>query len=167
MIFNKFSPQALRDAIEFELQKTEDPKIASIIAIKKMNKNPEYYIEEMNKAINNNEEAPKNGTIKPSTREGKKAMVFMDGKWHHFGDDSLGHNYSNKARKAAKSRHKKNLEGNDSRAKAFRIYWKHYWEKGGKVKTPMKKAFIKIHDNIYKYLQKAKRINNKIYFKVK
>jgi hypothetical protein len=77
----------------------------------------------------------KNGDTKPSTNKGKKAMVYMDGKWHHFGDSSLGHNHSDAARKSAKARHAKNLQGDDPRSKAFRVYWKKYWEKGGKVKT--------------------------------
>jgi 8-oxo-dGTP pyrophosphatase MutT (NUDIX family)/predicted GNAT family acetyltransferase len=88
--------------------------------------------EEMEKS--EDEETPSNGTIKPSTRDGKKAMVWMDGKWHHFGQKGAKHNYSKEAREAAKARHKKNLEGSDPRSKAFRVYWKKYWEKGGKVK---------------------------------
>ena len=81
-------------------------------------------------------ESASNGTIKKSTRKGKKAMVYMEGKWHHFGDSAMGHNYSASARARAKSRHKKNLEGNDPRARANRVYWKKYWEKGGSVKSP-------------------------------
>jgi hypothetical protein len=76
---------------------------------------------------------PTNGTIKPSTREGKKAMVYMNG-WHHFGDDAYKHNYSDEGRAAATARHKKNLTGDSDRAKAFRIYWNKYWKKGGSVK---------------------------------
>lgn len=83
---------------------------------------------------------PTDGTIQKSTREGKKAMVYMDGSWHHFGDSSMGHNYSESARKRAFSRHKKNLEGSDPRAKANRVYWKKYWEKGGSVKSPTSKV---------------------------
>ena len=45
MNFNKFSPQLLRDAIEFELRKTDDAKTASIIAIKNLEKNPEHYVQ--------------------------------------------------------------------------------------------------------------------------
>jgi len=80
------------------------------------------------------EPTPKNGTIKNSTRKGKKAMVFMDGKWHHFGDAKMKHNYSKEAREAATARHAKNLKGSDSRSKAFRRYWDKYWTKGGDVK---------------------------------
>ena len=80
------------------------------------------------------EEYTTNGTIKPSTRKGKKAMVYMDGSWYHFGDAKMKHNYSKEARESATARHKKNLEGSDSRAKAFRVYWRKYWSEGGKVK---------------------------------
>jgi hypothetical protein len=80
------------------------------------------------------EESPKNGDIKRSTQKGKKAMVYMDGTWHHFGDSDSKHNYSAEARERAKSRHAKNLEGDDPRAKAYRIYWKNYWTEGGSVK---------------------------------
>jgi hypothetical protein len=100
---------------------------------------------EMTKA--KNEPQPANGTIKPSTREGKKAMVFMDGTWYHFGETESKHNYSDEAREAATARHKKNLERSDARAKAFRVYWKKYWTEGGSVKktdertdTDMQKA---------------------------
>lgn len=86
------------------------------------------------KALSDDSESAKNGDTKKSTRKGKKAMVYMDGKWHHFGDSSLGHNYSDEARKNAKARHADNLKGDDPRAKAYRVYWKKYWEKGGKVK---------------------------------
>jgi hypothetical protein len=84
--------------------------------------------------LKKSEETPKNGDMKRSTREGKKAMVYMDGTWHHFGDSDSKHNYSESARERAKSRHAKNLEGDDPRAKAFRVYWKKYWTEGGSVK---------------------------------
>ena len=41
--FNLYTPQQLRDAIEIELRKTNDPKTAAIIAIKRLNKDPEFY----------------------------------------------------------------------------------------------------------------------------
>lgn len=47
-MFEKYSPMTLRNAIEFELQKTDDPKTAAIIAMKKLKENPEYY-EDMKK----------------------------------------------------------------------------------------------------------------------
>lgn len=50
MNFKTYSPQDLRSAIEYEMQKTDDPKIASIMAIKKLKKDPEYYLDEMHKA---------------------------------------------------------------------------------------------------------------------
>jgi hypothetical protein len=43
MIFDSFTPQALRDAIEIELQHTDDAKTASIIALKKLNEDPRCY----------------------------------------------------------------------------------------------------------------------------
>lgn len=88
---------------------------------------------EVSKAENG--ETPKQGEIKSSSRKGKKAMVYMGNKWHHFGDSKMKHNYSDKARASATARHKKNLEGTDDRAKAFRVYWRKYWGKGGSVKT--------------------------------
>ena len=102
----------------------------------------EYYIKalvvalrkEDTQYIEKSENSPKNGDIKRSTREGKKAMVYMDGSWHHFGDSKSKHNYSDQARENAKNRHSDNLKGDDPRAKAFRVYWKNYWEEGGKVK---------------------------------
>jgi hypothetical protein len=167
MDFKTFSPQLLVDCIAHELKKTDDAKMASILALKRLKKDPKHYeqfgifeSQDMQKAKNNN---PENGTIKLSTRKGKKAMVFMDGKWFHFGDSKMKHNYSDEAREAATARHKKNLEGNDSRAKAFRVYWKKYWKKGGKVKNTdertdedMLKAFFKQFDKKtgkYKYLK--------------
>lgn len=42
-MFEKFSPQALRDAIEIELKKTDDAKMASMIAIKRLEKDPQFY----------------------------------------------------------------------------------------------------------------------------
>jgi hypothetical protein len=43
VIFDTFSPQALRDAIEIEMQSNDNPKIASIIALKRLKEDPEYY----------------------------------------------------------------------------------------------------------------------------
>lgn len=42
-LFSGYLPQDLRNAIEIELQKTDDAKLAAIIAIKRLNLNPEYY----------------------------------------------------------------------------------------------------------------------------
>ena len=39
MTFDTFSPQCLRDAIEIELQKNDNPKIAAMIALKNLKEN--------------------------------------------------------------------------------------------------------------------------------
>lgn len=49
MNFSTFTPHQLRKAIEIELQKTDDVKIASITALKRLNEDPGYY-EDMTKA---------------------------------------------------------------------------------------------------------------------
>ncbi|MFX0132964.1 MAG: hypothetical protein ACFFDN_04890 [Candidatus Hodarchaeota archaeon] len=49
MNFSTFTPHQLRKAIEIELQKTDDVKIASITALKRLNEDPGYY-EDMEKA---------------------------------------------------------------------------------------------------------------------
>lgn len=111
--------------------KQDDEDGPDEVKIASKDKKFEKSLDAFDKAVDVNN--PKNGDIKRSTNKGKKAMVYMDGKWHHFGDSSMGHNYSEEARKNAKSRHAKNLKGDDSRSKAFRVYWKEYWEEGGKV----------------------------------
>jgi len=42
-MFELYSPQNLRDAIEIELRNTDDPKTAAIIAMKRLKKDPDYY----------------------------------------------------------------------------------------------------------------------------
>lgn len=42
-MFEKYSPRDLRDAIEIEMQKTNDSKVAAKIAIARLGKNPLYY----------------------------------------------------------------------------------------------------------------------------
>lgn len=77
----------------------------------------------------------KNGDIKKSWRKGKKIAVYQNG-WHHFGDSSMEDfrtHKSEKRRDAYYARHKKSLTGNSDRAKAFRIYSKKTWQKGGKI----------------------------------
>lgn len=78
----------------------------------------------------------KNGTTKRSTRKGKKMAVYMDGTWHHFGDSSMDDfrtHKSEKRKKAFYDRHKKNLQGDSPRAKAFRVYARKTWENGGTI----------------------------------
>ena len=71
----------------------------------------------------------KEGTMKPSTRKGKRAMVYMGGKWHHFGQSGVKINQSKEQAGRAKARHEDALSGSDPRAKAYRKYWNKYWSK--------------------------------------
>jgi hypothetical protein len=71
-------------------------------------------------------------------KEGEKVKLI------HFGDSSMGHNYSPEAREAFKSRHGKNI----AKGKMSAAYWadKQLWKKGGDVKQPpasQKKTFGK------------------------
>jgi hypothetical protein len=78
----------------------------------------------------------RDGATKRSDRKGKKMAVYMDGKWHHFGDSSMEDyrtHKSEKRREAFYSRHKKNLQGDSPRAKAFRVYARKTWENGGEI----------------------------------
>jgi hypothetical protein len=62
--------------------------------------------------------------------------VYMDGTWHHFGDSSMDDfrtHKSEKRKEAFYSRHKKNLQGDSPRAKAFRVYARKTWENGGVI----------------------------------
>ena len=60
---------------------------------------------------------------KKSKRPGKKMMVLIkDGEKYrviHFGDASMGHNYSPEARKSFKARHGKNI----AKGKTSAAYW--------------------------------------------
>lgn len=75
-----------------------------------------------------------------SDRQGKKKMVLAkEGdkvKLIHFGDSSMGHNYSAGARKSFKARHAKNIK----KGKMSAAYWadKTLWTKGGSKKSPPK-----------------------------
>ena len=77
---------------------------------------------------------------KRSNRAGKKGMVLAkEGdkiKLIHYGDSSMGHNYSAAARKSFKSRHGKNI----AKGKMSAAYWanKELWSKGGSKKSPPK-----------------------------
>ena len=71
-----------------------------------------------------------------SDRPGKKGMVLAkEGdkiKLIHYGDSSMGHNYSKEARKSFKARHAKNI----SKGKMSAAYWanKKLWAGEGKSK---------------------------------
>lgn len=75
-----------------------------------------------------------------STRKGKKGMVLAkEGdiiKLIHFGDSSMGHNYSPEARRSFKARHAKNI----AKGKLSAAYWadKVLWAgpKGSKKMPP-------------------------------
>lgn len=75
-----------------------------------------------------------------SNREGKKKMVVAkEGdvvKLIHFGDSSMGHNYSEEARKSFKARHADNI----AKGKLSAAYWadKVLWKAGGDTKMPPK-----------------------------
>ena len=75
-----------------------------------------------------------------SDRESKKKMVLAkDGdvvKLIHFGDSSMGHNYSPEARASFKARHAKNI----AKGKLSAAYWadKELWTAGGSTKQPPK-----------------------------
>ena len=45
MLFKDYSPQCLRDVIEYELKSTDDAKTAAIMAIKNLNKDPGHYMQ--------------------------------------------------------------------------------------------------------------------------
>lgn len=69
----------------------------------------------------------------------KGAVLAKDGekvKLIRFGDQKMGHNYSDTARKSFKARHGKNI----SKGKMSAAYWadKLFWTKGGSKKQPPK-----------------------------
>ncbi len=90
-----------------------------------------------------------NGFNKPrkSTRKSKKGMVLAkDGdeiKLIHFGDSSMGHNYSPEARRLFKARHARNI----ARGKLSAAYWadKILWAGpgGSKKNPPQSQKYIK------------------------
>jgi len=81
-----------------------------------------------------------------SDRPEKKGMVLAkEGetvKLIHFGDSSMGHNYSPEARASFKARHAKNI----AKGKMSAAYWadKKLWAgSGGSVKQPPKSQKVK------------------------
>lgn len=77
---------------------------------------------------------------KKSNRPGKKEMVVAkEGdkvKLIHYGDASMGHNYSEEARKSFKARHAANIK----KGKMSAAYWadQRLWKAGGSTKQPPK-----------------------------
>jgi hypothetical protein len=75
-----------------------------------------------------------------SNRPEKKMMVVAkEGdqvKLIHFGDSSMGHNYSAEARKSFKARHAKNI----AKGKMSPAWWsdQKLWKEGGSTKQPPK-----------------------------
>jgi len=90
-----------------------------------------------------------NGFNKPrrSNRAGKKGMVLAkEGdriKLIHYGDSSMGHNYSPEARKSFKARHAKNI----AKGKMSAAYWanKELWAgpKGSKKSPPKSQKYTR------------------------
>lgn len=84
---------------------------------------------------------------KRSNRSGKKGMVLAkDGdriKLIHYGDSSMGHNYSPEARKSFKARHGKNI----AKGKMSAAYWanKELWSgpKGSKKSPPKSQKYTR------------------------
>lgn len=77
---------------------------------------------------------------KKSNRPGKKEMVVAkEGdkvKLIHYGDATMGHNYSEEARKSFKARHAANI----AKGKMSPAWWsdQRLWKKGGSTKQPPK-----------------------------
>jgi hypothetical protein len=82
---------------------------------------------------------------KKSNRPEKKEMVVAkEGdkvKLIHYGDASMGHNYSDEARKNFKARHAKNI----AKGKLSAAYWSNarLWKEGGSTKQPPKSQKVK------------------------
>ncbi len=81
-----------------------------------------------------------NQPVKSDRPEKKKMVLAKEGekiRLIHFGDASMGHNYSPEARKSFKARHAKNI----AKGKMSAAYWadKELWAgSGGSVKQPPK-----------------------------
>lgn len=81
-----------------------------------------------------------NKPVKSDRPEKKKMVLAKEGekiRLIHFGDASMGHNYSPEARKSFKARHAKNI----AKGKMSAAYWadKELWAgSGGSVKQPPK-----------------------------
>jgi hypothetical protein len=82
---------------------------------------------------------------KKSNKPGKKEMVVAkEGdvvKLIHYGDSSMGHNYSEEARKNFKARHGKNI----AKGKLSPAWWSNerLWKEGGSSKQPPKSQKLK------------------------
>jgi hypothetical protein len=82
--------------------------------------------------------------LTPSHPKKKGVVLAKEGdktKLIRFGDQSMGHNYSDGARKSFKARHQKNIK----KGKLSAAYWadKALWTKGGSKKSPPKSQKIK------------------------
>jgi hypothetical protein len=87
----------------------------------------------------------KNKPIKSDRPEKKGMVLAKEGekvRLIHFGDSSMGHNYSPEARASFKARHGKNI----AKGKMSAAYWadKELWAgSGGSVKQPPKSQKVK------------------------
>ena len=86
-----------------------------------------------------------NKPVKSDRPEKKKMVLAKEGdkvKLIHFGDSSMGHNYSPEARKSFKARHGANIK----KGKMSAAYWadKELWAgPGGSKKSPPKTQKVK------------------------
>lgn len=86
-----------------------------------------------------------NKPVKSDRPEKKKMVLAKEGdkvKLIHFGDSSMGHNYSPEARASFKARHGKNI----AKGKMSAAYWadKELWAgPGGSKKSPPKSQKVK------------------------
>ena len=84
------------------------------------------------KGLNKPKRTPNHPTKKGdvAVRDGSKMKIIR------FGDQKMGHNYSDEARKSFKARHAKNIK----KGKTSAAFWanKLFWSKGGSSKSPPK-----------------------------
>jgi len=90
MKFDNYSPRLLRFAIERELQKTDDVKLAAQIAIARLKKNPKYYHEQY-------------GFIEPENMEKARVTKYI----RRIPKDGGGWNYIYKESDQKKTKHEK------------------------------------------------------------
>jgi hypothetical protein len=82
-----------------------------------------------------------------STRKGKKGMVLAKDrneiKLIHFGDSSMGHNYSPEARRAFKARHARNIAKGKMSAACWadKVLWA--GPSGSKKKPPKSQKYVR------------------------
>lgn len=112
MKFKKYSPLQLRNAIEIEMKKTDDAKMASIIAIKKLNKNPDHY-ENMEKAKDTSKLVKKVITNKRGKQQTVYVKVEKDTKKSESWLAKLSNIFGFKDRKQTMKKIEKDYKDND------------------------------------------------------